>query len=164
MMVRYNILILSLVMSDVAMPIPERSQLHVQPGAVANPTGSLSDNARAALYNRYNQVTKAIYYPLDRHIPHGAFILNSCAQFYNYALLDGRRITPLSRSLRNSAGSSIIQSIWNDTTYAGEVLNIFHHPQKGVARSILFAEIRWMKKLDLCPMASSNNNFPWDKL
>jgi hypothetical protein len=148
---------------DVATSIPERSQFRIQPGTVANPTGSLSDNARAALYGRYNQVAK-IYYPLERQIPKDAHTLNSYAQFYDYALLDGRRITPLSRSLRNSAGSSIIQSIWNDAIHAGEVLNIFHHPQKGIAESILFAEIRWMKKLDLCPMASSQNNFPWEIL
>jgi hypothetical protein len=103
----------------------------------------LSDVARAALYAQYNSNTTAVQYDLERQrarIP-SVHRFNDTAQLYAHAILDGRRITPTSQSLRKSAGSSIVKYIWDGQLHAGEVVNIFHHPQTGIADTILFAEV-----------------------
>ena len=71
---------------------------------------------------------------------------------------------PLSCAQRNSAGASIILYEWQDRHYAGEVLNLFHHIQRDITDSTLFAELRWMKEVELSPIISSNEKRPWDLL
>ncbi|KAG2126419.1 hypothetical protein BD769DRAFT_1668427 [Suillus cothurnatus] len=65
---------------------------------------------------------------------------------------------PLSRSTRESSGSSIVKvSIGEDFAY-GEVVNIFSHVQHGFANgSQLLAKFRWMKELPLSPV----DDDPW---
>lgn len=85
-------------------------------------------------------------------------ILDGCACFYEYVLVDGRRITPLSNNLRKSAGSSIIKVLWDGDMFAGEVLSFFHHDQPCVNDKTLFAEVKWLKHLpDTCAAAGD----PW---
>lgn len=108
---------------------------------------------------------KRVFYPLERDIPAGANLLMNTAQFYQWIDLDGRRITPLSQSLRNSAGSSIVKACHGDNAqeYSGEVLNIFHHRQLGVEndeQDVLLAEIRWMREEDVSPVVDD----PWSDL
>src|SRR5262245_12026077 len=103
--------------NDQFMTLPvERSQLHVQPGPVCSYQGDLSDGARLALYNYYNSECKQVRYDLERHrdrtMP--CHVLNDTAQFYEYALLDGRRITPSTQSQRDNAGSYIISYKWKN--------------------------------------------------
>lgn len=81
----------------------------------------------------------------------GCVILASRARFYQHVTLNGRRITPVSRSLRNSAGSSIVRVSWAGHIYAGEVLAVFDHLQTGLPPTStppLFAHMRWMKKVE----------------
>lgn len=88
---------------------------------------------------------------LDRNPPMGCAILTSRARFYQYVTLNGRRITPVSRSLRNSAGSSIVRASWDGRIYSGEVLSVFDHLQTGLPATFaspLFAHIRWMKSTE----------------
>jgi hypothetical protein len=61
--------------------------------------------------------------------------------------------------LRKSAGSSIVKYIWDGQPHAGEVVNIFHHPQIGIADTILFAEVQWMKNLMTSPLSAGD---PWE--
>ena len=140
------------------------SHLRVVLGPVSEAIGYINDYTCAALYACYNQLNKRVWYPLDRHKPRNAPILNDTATFYDYALLNGRRITPLSRSLRNSAGSCVVQFKWQGETHAGEVLNIFQHMQRDIPNTPIFAEIRWMKRLHVSPLTSSKDNNPWNSL
>lgn len=81
---------------------------------------------------------------------------------YDFALLDGRRITPTSRSSRNSAASAIIQARIGNEREAGEILSLFIHNQTGISNSgnTLLAAIRWMKKSDFTPL--EEKTFFWD--
>jgi len=145
------------------MALTERSQIHVQPGPVSAYQGDLSDGARSALYNYYNSEHKRVRYDLERHHDRGTIchIMNDTAQFYEYALLDGRRITPSTRSQRDNAGSYIVKYVWRNETHAGEVVSIFHHKQSGIHEESLFAEIKWMKNLPISPLAHGD---PWEDL
>lgn len=95
-----------------------------------------------------NQVCLA----LERHPPVGSVTLSERARFYQYVTLNGRRITPLSRSLRSSAGSSIIRALFNGAKFAGELLSVFDHLQPGFAAPSLFGHVRWMRKIEDCPL------------
>ena len=118
----------------------------------------LPDLVQLALLNHYNTDGRIrVYSMLTRSPPEGANLLKQTAQFLNYALLDGRRITPLSRSQRESAGSSIICINWQGRTHSGEVLNIFEHNQYILGSPMLFAEIRWMKQSAYSPVDDN----PW---
>jgi hypothetical protein len=141
----------------------ELSQFHVDTGPIVSPSSELSDAARASLYARYNAETTTVQYDLERRrlrIP-GTHLFNDMGQFHSYALLDGRRITPLSQSQRKSAGSSIVQYAWKGQDHAGELVNIFRHAQRGIGQDTLFAEIRWMKNLQISPLSGED---VWDDL
>lgn len=123
----------------------------------------LSDDARVSLYRSYNTGEKRVYYPVERNAPPNAYRLTPYATFYKYALLDGRRITPISQSHRLTVGSSIVKVNCSGVDYAGEVLNIFHHSQPGTSldeNAVLLAEIRWMEEVDLSPTSDD----PWSDL
>lgn len=81
--------------------------------------------------------------------------------FYDFALLDGRRITPASKSTRESFGSSLIKARVGPDFYYGEIISIFSHVQPNAADgSQLQAEFRWMKELALSPVQDD----PWSEL
>ena len=143
---------------------PALTELPVQPGTIASRSAPLSDTARASLYAFYNANGPRVHYALERNHAPNTRVLHDNAQFYNYALLDGRRITPTSRSRRELVGSSIIKYIWNGEPYGGEVINIFHHAQPNTDSSTLFAEIRWMKRSNHSPLCSHENPYPWHEL
>ncbi|KAJ7498344.1 hypothetical protein B0H11DRAFT_1715087, partial [Mycena galericulata] len=84
------------------------------------------------------------------------------ADFYNFALLDGRRITPTDRSRRNSAGSSLIQARYKKGAFCGEIRYIFRHSQVNVPNSkdVLLAFIEWMLISSKTPL--DGNNFVWN--
>ncbi|KAJ7779372.1 hypothetical protein DFH07DRAFT_730266 [Mycena maculata] len=85
------------------------------------------------------------------------------ADIYDHALLDGRRITPTTRSRRNKAGSSIIQAYFGNEPLAGEVHAIFLHRQPGVPSSeeTLLIEVAWMKESGFTPLDDDDTGFVW---
>ncbi|KII89950.1 hypothetical protein PLICRDRAFT_571418 [Plicaturopsis crispa FD-325 SS-3] len=138
----------------------ELSLFRVQPGPVVKSISTLSQEARLGLHVYYNQTTPGrVHYALEaRQTPHSRRLLES-AEFFDWALLDGRRITPTSRTLRNSAGSSIVKVIYDGEPFSGEVRSIFRHNQPGIADTTVFAEVEWMKLLDLSPVEDD----PWSQ-
>ncbi|KAJ7816560.1 hypothetical protein B0H13DRAFT_1663304, partial [Mycena leptocephala] len=89
-------------------------------------------------------------------------VLESFITTYNFALLDGRRVTPTSRSSRHSAGSAIVQVRIGTGRYAGEIRSIFSHQQTlgQTAVRTLFVAIAWMQVSDFTPL--DNPKFFWD--
>lgn len=132
--------------------------MRYQPGSIAQQRGTLSEGCQASLAAFYNAVLDfRVHHVLNRVHSADSLPLSQVAQFYEYALLQGRRITPLTRSRRKSAGSSLISIEWHGRWYAGEVLSIFHHLQSDLLVQPLFAEIRWLKPLDISPIDGD----PW---
>jgi hypothetical protein len=76
------------------------------------------------------------------------------ADIYDYALLDGRRITFTTSSRRNSAGSSTIQAYFGGEAYAGEVRAILLHRQPSVSNpeNTVLVMVEWMKESDDSPL------------
>ncbi|KAJ7453008.1 hypothetical protein B0H11DRAFT_2326851, partial [Mycena galericulata] len=135
--------------------------LRVQAGTVANTAKKLSDQTRAALKQYYNREEQQVSFP--REETPGTSALHSFAETYNYALLDGRRITPIDQDSPNSKGSSIIQARFGDLAQAGELREIFVHRQPGVRNSgsTLLASVAWMKNSPYSPL---DNTKLWDAL
>ncbi|KAG1731011.1 hypothetical protein EDB19DRAFT_1641004 [Suillus lakei] len=136
-----------------------QTYLRVQPGPASVKPQRLSDNVRAALFAQYNSTQLfSVHYPLDPNPCPGSSQLQEFALFHDFALLDGRRITPLSKSTRESAGSSIVKVSFGEDFWYGEVVNIFSHAQHGFVNGTqLLAEFRWMKELPLSPV----DDDPW---
>jgi hypothetical protein len=124
----------------------------------------LDDHIRLGMWHYYNQAGPRVHFPLESNPNPNTTPLSSHADIYNFALLDGRRITPTSRAQRNNAGSSIIQARINNKRYAGEIRSIFIHRQSNVPESsdTVLAAIEWMKRSDLTPL--DNPTFIWDDL
>ncbi|KIJ06469.1 hypothetical protein PAXINDRAFT_91934 [Paxillus involutus ATCC 200175] len=123
----------------------------------------LSDTARAAICRHHNSKRPGcVHLALQTNPPPGSQQLNDFATFFEYGLLEGRRITPLSRSIRNSAGSSLVKVVLGEKTFYGEVINLFTHVQQGITSGTrLLAEFRWMIELDLVPVEDDIwNEFP----
>ncbi|KAJ7084549.1 hypothetical protein B0H15DRAFT_747888, partial [Mycena belliarum] len=129
---------------------------------IANKAERLSDLERLGLLRYYNTAGSRVHFPLDPNPTANTSPLASHAETYNFALLDGRRITPTSRARRNNAGSSIIQARIGDERHAGEIRNIFIHRQEGIPDSsqTVLAAIEWMKRSEFTPLDVST--FIWD--
>jgi hypothetical protein len=85
---------------------------------------------------------------------------------YDYAVLDGRRISPTSRNRRNSAGSSLIQARFAGSAYVGEVRAVLAHEQPGIQNSgqIPLIMVAWMKESPDSPLDGGNEGFVWNEL
>lgn len=118
------------------------------------------DILRYGLFTYYNTEKSQVHYGGDP--THGTEMLSPFVDFYEFALLDGKRITPTSRSRRNTAGSSIIQARYNNEAYAGEVRHLIQHRQPGISadNSTMLAHVLWMKRSNLTPLDAGK--FPWD--
>ena len=93
---------------------------------------------------------------MEREPPEGSVILSERAKFYQYFTLNGRRVTPVTRTKRHSAGLSIVYASWGGSTYAGEVVAVFDHLQAGfLAGNVppLFAHMRWIKGTGDLPLS-----------
>ncbi|KAJ7258646.1 hypothetical protein C8J57DRAFT_1073653 [Mycena rebaudengoi] len=135
-------------------------------GTVAQEMKPLSDDdtMRIALVRYYNQATRRVHLnPRDQRAGERTSLLIPYADAYNYALLDGRRITPTSRSTRNTEGSSIIQVMFGSRACAGVVRAILLHRQPGVRSSVetMLLMVQWMVESPDTPL--DNNAFIWDK-
>jgi hypothetical protein len=88
-------------------------------------------------------------------------VLRSYSDTYQYALLDGRRLTPPTRSRWQNAGSSLVQVIFDGEPFAGELHTIFRHKQVGIPDSehTLLAFIRWMVSSGSTPL--DDDKFIW---
>ncbi|KAI0072408.1 hypothetical protein K474DRAFT_1711614 [Panus rudis PR-1116 ss-1] len=118
-------------------------------GPLTSSTSLLSDRSRKALFEHYNRSAQVIYFPSDSCAPRGAIFLNSNAIFHRHFLLDGRRITPVSTSIKSSASSAIVQTRIAGEMHVGEVLSVFQHSQRGTSTEStpsIFVEMRWMKR------------------
>ncbi|KAG1746276.1 hypothetical protein EDD22DRAFT_746332, partial [Suillus occidentalis] len=102
----------------------------------------------------------SVHYALEANPHPGSSQLNDFALYYQFALLDGCRITPLARSTRESAGSSLAKVKYMDESFYGEVINIFSHMQPEIANGTwLLAELRYMIELPLMPVEDD----PWSE-
>ncbi|KAJ7105223.1 hypothetical protein C8R44DRAFT_745939 [Mycena epipterygia] len=88
-------------------------------------------------------------------------ILHSYTDTYKYVLLDGRRLTPTTHSRRQTAGSSLVQVIFDGKPFAGELHTIFRHKQVRIPDSehTLLALICWMVPSERTP--SDDDKFIW---
>lgn len=130
-------------------------KLRVQTGTIAEKQGILSSRAQLGLVHYYNRSGEdRVQHPLKHGVDMALPPITSSAQFYNYRLLEGWRISALSRTLSHTAGSALVKIDWQGTVFAGEVLSIFHHAQSFRSHlpgdSELMAEVRWMCRSEYC--------------
>ncbi|KAJ7885697.1 hypothetical protein B0H14DRAFT_3734758 [Mycena olivaceomarginata] len=129
----------------------EHTSSRVVPGSIAEKAERIENDAmRVGLVN---------YYRLNGHNISLAS-LDSFAETYNYAFLDGRRITPTTCSRRGS-GSALIQIRYKGEQYSGAIHTILQHKQRGIPRSepVPLAFILWMIPGDT-PL--DNGSFVWN--
>ncbi|KAJ7039997.1 hypothetical protein C8F04DRAFT_948905 [Mycena alexandri] len=139
----------------------------VVPGPVVKTNSRMAeeDILRFGLFKYYNRDQLQVHFARNT-TPHTT-MLSPYVDFYEFALLDGKRVTPTARSRRNTAGSSLVQirhrHEGHDEAWAGEVRHIFQHRQTGVTEpnNTLFAQIEWMKRSDLTPL--DEGEFPWNE-
>jgi hypothetical protein len=120
---------------------------------------------RLGLLHYYNRDAPRIHLnPRERDTTTGSSQLVPYADIYDYALLDGRRITPTTRSTRNTAGSSLVQVRIGGDDCAGEIRALFLHRQPGVPSSedTLLALVDWMVESGDTPL--DEDSFVWRKL
>ena len=136
----------------------ELSHVHIELGPAVPGLQIISPVTEAALVKHYNSGNIGrVHHMLTRQPPHGSRLFTATSvKYFEYALLDGRHITPSARTHRKTARSSIVKLVWKDM-FAGIVENIFRHTQKDVLDDTIWAEIRWMKHLDVSPVKDD----PW---
>ncbi|KZT18084.1 hypothetical protein NEOLEDRAFT_1081026, partial [Neolentinus lepideus HHB14362 ss-1] len=111
----------------------------------------LSRSAISALCDYYNLQGLRVHMPLERQPLRGTRPVAPSALFFDYMVLDGRRVIPTSRTHRKNAGSSIVKVIIGGQMYGGEVHRIFQHFQRDIREDIIWAEMRWMKPVKKIP-------------
>jgi len=137
----------------------ELSHLHVELGPAVPGQLFISAAAEAALVRHYNSGNIGrVHHMLTPQPPCGSCLFTATGvKYFEHALLDGCCITPSTRTRHKTAGSSIVKVIWKGCMFAGIVENIFRHTQKDVLDDTIWAEIRWMKHLDVSPVKDD----PW---
>ncbi|KAF8215095.1 hypothetical protein K438DRAFT_1749186 [Mycena galopus ATCC 62051] len=135
----------------------------VCPGTVANKSEEAGSIIRLGLFRYYNKERSQVHYSGNTTAPPSSYPLGSFITTYNFALLDGRRIVPTTRSKsQKPAESAIVQVRIAGHRYGGEIRNIFTHNQPGVLNSaqMVLVEMAWMKRSDHTPL--SDPRFLWD--
>ncbi|KAJ7812539.1 hypothetical protein B0H14DRAFT_2605653 [Mycena olivaceomarginata] len=133
----------------------------VVPGSVAKSMQvEEEDIVCLGLFKYYNRKEPQVYF--SRRPIVGAAMLSLVVEFHDFAILDGKRLTPTARSRRNTAGSSLIQFRYQGEAFAGEVRQLLRHVQPGVPTSanVILAYVSWMKRSNLTPL--DGGRFPWD--
>lgn len=139
------------------------SIMPIHAGPVASLWATLEREALHGLYLYYNRRGARVRYAVEDDPTRP--ILSSSVRTYEYALRDGRRIIPLSRSRQSTAGSSLIKIEWHGNYRAGEVIHIIQHLQGNLqleADDCLFAKVRWMKCFISYPSTADED--PWELL
>jgi hypothetical protein len=135
-----------------------RSRLRIDAGPpVSNATQDVHGYALEALKKYYNCNIQRVHHILEREPPSNSDCLRSSATYYEYILLDGRRISPLQRTLRKTAGSSIVKVVIAGQRFCGVVRSFFRHDQPLIHDDTLWAEMDWMEDQDLSPVEDD----PW---
>ncbi|KAF8465474.1 hypothetical protein JB92DRAFT_3295236 [Gautieria morchelliformis] len=84
--------------------------------------------------------------------PPSARYLTARATYYRYVILNGQQYTTAPRdSETRASNASLVKAQLNDKLLYGEITSIFEHLQQGYP-PFLFAEIRWFKTLQDCPL------------
>jgi hypothetical protein len=139
------------------------STITFNPGSFVR-RAELSEAAQQALFCIYKDAGVRVYRSWDCTKPYNGFFLTSVATYIRHVDIDGRRITAVyeSKSTTSPARSSIVKVIINSSIYVGEVLRLFYHDQEGILqfRGQVFAEMRWMVRVNAPPIASN----PWSSL
>jgi hypothetical protein len=156
----------------------ERTLMRVLPGSIAEQSHRIDDDfILMGLLHYYDRDETRVHLPRTRPQMSNTEVLGSFLEIYNYALLDGHRVTPTTRSKRGSAGSSLIQIYWlNPNTpaagrepqeplpYVGDIRQMFKHTQSDVptSDSTLLVFVAWLKPSTETPL--ENNKFIWHEL
>ncbi|KAF8181189.1 hypothetical protein K438DRAFT_1768026 [Mycena galopus ATCC 62051] len=136
----------------------------VVPGTIAKESVHLDeeDILRVGLLRHHNREGPKVYFAHSTNPVAGTIMLSPVVDFYNFALLDGKRLTPTTRSRRNTAGSSLIQVRYKSEAFVGEVRQILRHIQPGITtlNNVMLVHVSWMKRSNLTPL--DGGRFPWD--
>ncbi|KAJ7611135.1 hypothetical protein DFH06DRAFT_1373949 [Mycena polygramma] len=147
---------------DAAAHDSERTSLRVIPGSIATRAQRVTDDTMVmALMAYYNKNSTMVHLPRAPQQQAHAQMLGAFVDIYDYALLDGRRVTSTTRSKRGSAGSSLIQIQFGEDPYVGEIRVLFRHKQTGIpsSESTVLAFISWLKPSPETPL--DDNSFIW---
>jgi hypothetical protein len=138
-------------------------RVRLQEGPPASGPGGTRDVdgfALEALKDHYNRDAPLVHHVLDPNPPPRSQRLRRLGTFYDYIILDGRRITPTQRTLRKNAGSSLIKAVIQGQEFCGVVQSFFRHHQPDIADDTLWAEVIWMEEENL----SAVEDDPWSEL
>ncbi|KAJ7600183.1 hypothetical protein C8J56DRAFT_879913 [Mycena floridula] len=114
---------------------------------------TLTDIDRVALRTYYNSLQKGPFHlELESNPQPGSTPITRYVQQFNFALLDGRRISPTLRTLRSSKGSSIVKIMSGGQRLGGEVRELFLHKQTKIDEPVVFTCIDWMDYADVSPV------------
>ncbi|KAJ7609570.1 hypothetical protein DFH06DRAFT_1110759 [Mycena polygramma] len=141
--------------------LSERTLSRVSPGDMVEKAFKIDDDAmRLALVEYYNRNDVKVHLPNAPQRAPNSKMLDSFAESYNYALLDGRRLTSTKYS-RRGPGSCLIQIHFKGEIYAGEIRHLFCHTQQGISESgrTLMAFIVWMVPSTDTPL--DDDSFIW---
>lgn len=98
--------------------------------------------------------------PTDAFAPSNVPFLSPKARFYKHFVLDYRRITPTTTSLKTSASSALVKAIVDEQMCVGEVMTVFQHGQNEPGGECTFVEVRWLIHEALSPVEGD----PWADL
>lgn len=135
------------------------------PGTIAKKQQRITDDdehdiIRRGLFEYYNAMPEGphVHYPLNQ-TTEGTHSLGVYADFYDFALLEGRRMNPSTQTKIH--GSSYIQVIKDREIFAGIVDHIFVHHQQGFAESgkTPLVLVRWMELSERTPL--NRDQWPW---
>lgn len=129
-------------------------------GSVAQAMYVLPVSVQVAVVAFYASQSIQTHLPLDQNPPMGSSLLRMLGISYNYAFMNGRRVTPVSRNLRKNTGSSLIATEWRGRRFAGEVMTVFRHRQPEARDAELLVEVRWMVPASHSPLDPN----PWTEL
>ncbi|KAJ7112016.1 hypothetical protein C8R43DRAFT_1040902 [Mycena crocata] len=144
--------------------VHERSEARVYPGSIVSKAELIEDDVmRLGLLHYYNRKGPKVHLPRTNPPPGARTnMMAAYAEIYDFALLDGRRITSTTRSKGGTAKSALIQVTLNENTYVGEIQVIFRHEQPGIpdSKDILLIYVKWLKRSTLTPL--NDNKFVWE--
>ncbi|KAJ7103862.1 hypothetical protein C8R44DRAFT_746599 [Mycena epipterygia] len=144
-------------------PFSERTSSRVLAGSIAEKSARIEDDSmRLGIMKYYNHDGSKVHLPGSVQRGQNTEMLGSFAEILDYALLDGRRVTSTTRSMRgHGVGSSLIQIQFNGEIYAGEIRHIFRHKQPGIPESqqTLLVFVVWMIPSEDTPL--DDDDFIW---
>lgn len=129
-------------------------------GPPASQPKELSPRSRQELFRHYNRAGTRLYMPTDVFAPTNGPFFSPKARFYKHFVLDNRRITPTTTSLKTSASSALVKAMVHGQMHVGEVMTVFRHGQNEPGDECTFVEVRWLIREALSPVEGD----PWADL